>query len=150
MEKIYKKIFLIERYVDSSNKFKYAFYLLSILPIFAILKQYYFNNGENNLYLYVVISIFSYCISLLFLNETALSKINCINMFFCFIVYSIVVFLPLLLATIGLLSDPVHLFIDILMVGAPYIFMILFFMFFKKYYIYKIHNIIYEEKLKCS
>ena len=138
MEKIYRNVFFVEKCVDNNYKFKSLFFLVSVLPIFLIVKQHYSNGGAtNNMYPYIIISIISFCISVLFLDRNVIKYLNYINMFFCFTVYSMIVFLPLLLSVMELLASPAEFLIDFSCMASPYILVYLFFRFLKKYSIYK-------------
>lgn len=137
MQKMYEKFFLVEEMYYRSSDIRCLIYLLSILPIFVILKECYFYSGDNNLYSYLVVSLISYFTSSLFLKETIIKKINKINVFFSVLLYTIIIFLPLLLSIVGILSDPVGSFIDIISFVLPYVSIFLFVKFSKKYLIYK-------------
>lgn len=137
MQKMYEKFFLVEEMYYRSSDIRCFIYLLSIFPIFVILKECYFYSGDNNLYSYLVVSLISYFTSSLFLKETIIKKINIINVFFSVLLYTIIIFLPLLLSIVGILSDPVGSFIDIISFVLPYVSIFLFVKFSKKYLIYK-------------
>ncbi|KXB70334.1 MAG: hypothetical protein E6968_13715 [Peptostreptococcaceae bacterium] len=137
MQKMYEKFFLVEEMYYRSSDIRCFIYLLSIFPIFVILKECYFYSGDNNLYSYLVVSLISYFTSSLFLKETIIKKINIINVFFSVLLYTIIIFLPLLLSVVGILSDPVGSFIDIISFVLPYVSIFLFVKFSKKYLIYK-------------
>lgn len=137
MQKMYEKFFLVEEMYYRSSDIRCLIYLLSIFPIFVILKECYFYSGDNNLYSYLVVSLISYFTSSLFLKETIIKKINIINVFFSVLLYTIIIFLPLLLSVVGILSDPVGSFIDIISFVLPYVSIFLFVKFSKKYLIYK-------------
>lgn len=134
---MYEKFFLVEEMYYRSSDIRCFIYLLSIFPIFVILKECYFYSGDNNLYSYLVVSLISYFTSSLFLKETIIKKINIINVFFSVLLYTIIIFLPLLLSIVGILSDPVGSFIDIISFVLPYVSIFLFVKFSKKYLIYK-------------
>ncbi|WP_455258806.1 hypothetical protein, partial [Peptoniphilus asaccharolyticus] len=118
MQKMYEKFFLVEEMYYRSSDIRCLIYLLSIFPIFLILKECYFYSGDNNLYSYLVVSLISYFTSSLFLKETIIKKINIINVFFSVLLYTIIIFLPLLLSVVGILSDPVGSFIDIIRISS--------------------------------
>lgn len=136
VKEIYKNMILLEKNIDMNGRLKLVFYLISMLPIILIIKQNYYD-GVNDLYSYLVISVLSFCASVLFLDKKIAKYLNFINICICLILYSIVIFFPLLFSVIDIFSNPVYFFVDLFLGLSPYFFIFLFFMFYEKYSMYK-------------
>lgn len=136
MNKIYGKIFFLEKYIERNLKIKFILMVVSVMPIIMIFTKNR-SDENNNFYLYLLISIFSFCTSCLFLNKSLIKVLNYINMFFCFIFYTIIIFLPSLFSIIGLLINPIYSFFDVLLSLLPYMFIFFFLIFLSRYSTFK-------------
>lgn len=136
LNKIYGKIFFLEKYIERNLKIKFILMVVSVMPIIMIFTKNR-SDENNNFYLYLLISIFSFCTSCLFLNKSLIKVLNYINMFFCFIFYTIIIFLPSLFSIIGLLINPIYSFFDVLLSLLPYMFIFFFLIFLSRYSTFK-------------
>ncbi len=136
MDKLFRKIFMMENRAKAERRYRNILAVVSILPLFLLWNQS--SNGTNNdLFPYMVGSIFSFCVAYLFLGKNPVRYISYINFGFAMVGYTIMMLALIPAAILGNIVSPIELIIDVFMILLPYIIVVFLYKTYKKYLNYK-------------